>query len=122
MGKHFLLFLAILFILAVYVSRKIKDDNLPTIQGRFLKIVTSENKFCTLYLKLNNDSIAVFKTAMAIDDPNIEVFKNGGFDIVVTYKEYNNPITNTVDKIVQSILPVYNINIPQGNPLPLIIF
>lgn len=95
-----------LIVLVSCINQSSSEDSI-SVKGRFIKIMKTDNNFSKLFLKLNNDSLVVFKTLMTADDPNIELFKNGGMDIEVIYQEYKNPATNTLDKIIQSIHPVY---------------
>jgi hypothetical protein len=114
MDKRILLLLAGLIIVAVYISRKTKvaGDDLKFTRGRFIRIDKTDSRFYNLYLKLKNDSIVLFKTIMPIDSTEIGFLKKSVLNIEVNYKEYNNPVTNTVDKIVQSYAPVYEFKKP----------
>jgi hypothetical protein len=106
MSKYFFVFLISLITLASCNNQPGSED-LISVKGRFIKIMKSDNNLSKVILKLKNDSLAIFKTTMRVDDPNIELFKNGGMDIEVIYQEYKDPATNTTDKIAQSIHPVY---------------
>jgi hypothetical protein len=106
MSKYFFVFLLSVTVL-VSCKNQSGSDELISVEGRFIKIMKADNNLSKLILKLKNDSLAIFKTTMRIDDPSIELFKNGGMDIEVIYQEYKNPETNATDKIIQSISPVY---------------
>jgi hypothetical protein len=106
MNKYLFVFSMSLIVLASCNNQPGSDD-LISVKGRFIKIMRADNNLSKVILKLKNDSLAIFKTTMRVDDTNIELFKNGGMDIEVIYQEYKNPATNTTDKIAQSIHPIY---------------
>ena len=108
LGKCFFMVLMSLFSFASCINNS-GSANSITVKGRFIKIIRTDDGLFKILLKLKNDSIVGFKTEMSVDAPEIELFKNGGMEIEVVYKEYKDPTTNAVEKIIQSIHPVYNL-------------
>lgn len=108
MSKYFFIILMMLFFFASCINNS-GSDNSMTAKGRFVKIIKTEDGLSKILLKLKNDSIVGFKTEMRADAPEIELFKNGGMEIEVVYKEYKNPTTNVTEKVIQTIYPIYNL-------------
>jgi hypothetical protein len=109
MSKYYSTLLVILIAAGSCINNSGSDSSMMA-KGRFIKIINTDDGLCKILLKLKNDSLVGFKTDMRIDDPKIQFFKNAGMEIEVVYKEYKNSTTNTNEKVIQSIYPVYNLN------------
>jgi hypothetical protein len=87
---------------SITIGRDIKK-----VQGRFIQIEKISERSYVLTLQINNDSIAVFQTLMPLNEMEIGLLKKTGNNIVLTYTEYENPVTKKVVKSVTSMLPIY---------------
>ena len=77
------------------------------VEGRFIKIEKAEGRWYNLFIKLDNGRIEVFKTMMPIGENEIGLLKKNTNNIKLTYKEFLNPVTNRVEKMVKYMQPVY---------------
>lgn len=82
-------------------------NNIIQVQGKLIKIEKINERNYDLYLKLASDSIAIFKTLLILSKDEIKLLKKDGDNIKLTYIEYNNPVTNSTDKIVKYLEPIY---------------
>ena len=95
-----------LIVLVSCINQSGSEDSISA-KGRFIKIMKTDNNLSKLFLKLNNDSLVVFKTLMTTDDPSIELFKNGGMDIEVIYQAHCQMLHTKVGQDLLSFQNIY---------------
>lgn len=76
-------------------------------EGRLVKFEKLTDTDYRLYLKMNADSIARFKTLLVLDEAEISQLKKEGNNIRIKYNEVPNPITRDTDKVVRYLEPLY---------------
>lgn len=90
----------------VIASLNRAKENGIKIEGKFIKIISVQKGHNDLYLKVA-DSIMVFNSPLWLDTTEIDLLKDTGNNIRLTYIEYGNPVTKQNDKLVQYMEPVY---------------
>ncbi len=75
-------------------------------EGRFISMKKVSDHAWELYLEVNN-SVVIFQTNFLLNETEIGLLKKKGNNIQLTYKNYTNPKTGIVDKIVNSMTPIY---------------
>jgi hypothetical protein len=77
------------------------------VEGRLVKFEKLTETDYSLYLRMNADSIARFKTLLVLDENEISQLKKEGNNIRIKYNEVPNPLTRDTDKVVRYLEPLY---------------
>ena len=76
-------------------------------EGRLVKFEKLSETDYSLYLRMNPDSVARFKTLLVLDENEISQLKKEGNNIRIKYNEVPNPLTKDTDKVVRYLEPLY---------------
>ncbi|HEX2627833.1 MAG TPA: hypothetical protein VHM26_02435 [Chitinophagaceae bacterium] len=82
------------------------NEEIPA-EGRLVKFEKLTETDYSLYLRMNADSIARFKTLLVLDENEISQLKKEGNNIRIKYNEIPNPLTRDTDKVVRYLEPLY---------------
>lgn len=82
------------------------SEEIPA-EGRLVKFEKLSETGYRLYLRMNADSVARFKTLLVLDENEISQLKKEGNNIRIKYNEVPNPLTKDTDKVVRYLEPLY---------------
>jgi hypothetical protein len=82
------------------------QNEIPT-EGRLVRFEKTSDKNYNLYLHMDSDTVALFKTVLVLDDNEISQLKKEGHNIRLRYNEVIVPQTHDTLKVVRYLEPVY---------------
>jgi len=79
-------------------------------EGRFFSLEKLDARKYTLVLADSNEQKDSFVTLMPLDSLEISLLKNTGTNIILNYRNYFNPVRKRTEKLVQSMIPIYDLS------------
>jgi hypothetical protein len=77
-------------------------------EGKFFSLTKLDNRYYTLVLAGPADEKDSFVTLMPLDSLEISLLKKTGNNIILTYRNFYNPVRKRSEKIVRSMVPLYD--------------
>ena len=100
-------------------SKARAEKNTTHFEGRFVSLTKLNPREYTLVLLDPANKLDSFRTLMPLDSFEISSLAKKGNNIILQYFKFNNPVTKNTDKVVRSMVPVYEFQKSRSSNKPL---